>query len=1086
MDKDASSTSKYDAEGYDKNGYNREGYNREGYNNKGYNKEGYDCEGYNQYGFDKEGYDQDGFDIRGYDKEGFGLTGYDKNGYDRNGINRNGLSKDDFDAKGFNKSTGFNEKGYNREGYDREGYDREGYNREGYNREGCDREGYNREGYNQEGYDREGYNRNGFNKKGFDRNGYNRLGYDNEGYDKNGYNQIGYDRYGYDKNGYDKNGKGRTSITNISQIKTGLRIRSKGNGQRGRVDGIAGKNVYYSLDNSVSTITTCATVDVFMNMFILDGSIEKTGDYRREGQYNAKLREYIYGTYRDKILIPAEKEKHSFERQSIIDNEGHILTVTKEPDTSHIWEYANLEARKIVNSAYFAHVDYKKDADLYIGKKSIPGYVIDWADKKAAYYYQHTIYVADQDLGINFVRDIELKDGVFFDYTDIYNKINRAKNSSNSNYAEIADKKLMQIIEQNRSTKEIHDIVESIQTKQYEIITQKMDDNSLVLGCAGSGKTMIMLHRIKYILYNNPLMDMKHMFIVSPTDILGRESRELSKILSIDQANQFTTAQFYVYTLNAIFEKLGLFHRTSEFKICEVMNSNQKENMELCKRIIRGDGQLRKQYINATARKLLNEKKQFQEFIKDEKMLRDMYRLYLASMKEMEGYSKTKITTIIRLIRERISRELKVKENRLLAVLYLMDCYTEEVGKDKNKNELDLDKILKHCSNIFSYVDCIDFNKIVMVETESKYKKTRFVQMISLESGEDKITKIRKLIDETNKLTYAEVDFLYNELDTEINSLKKLEEKQSALELVLELVDVQTHGDEAAIGSLDNIFENLTRFIDCMRKLDVISRVNPFDLFKAYDDIEKEIYHLKKADSSDDYVFDMLIREMGLTYNREERSIEIGKVQLKHILEIMLTEYNVSDKSRFYIFLDEFQDYSINELVLLRNYYGNSIFNLYGDVRQCIVEKGIDNIQELCSKVKFDKFYELQENYRNAYEITDYVNVRFGMNMYKIGLQGNVDVADSVILEPLNENDRAAIIVADESIVENLDIDTSSEQVFEYSKEDRIHKNSYNIITVEKAKGLEFERVIVIEKNMTRNQLYVACTRAIRDLMLVS
>jgi superfamily I DNA/RNA helicase len=136
--------------------------------------------------------------------------------------------------------------------------------------------------------------------------------------------------------------------------------------------------------------------------------------------------------------------------------------------------------------------------------------------------------------------------------------------------------------------------------------------------------------------------------------------------------------------------------------------------------------------------------------------------------------------------------------------------------------------------------------------------------------------------------------------------------------------------------------------------------------------------------------------------------------------------------------------------------------------------------------MSFADKYELKENYRNSGEITEYVNKRFGMDMYKIGLPGSVKESNLLSLGELEDNDRGAIIIADETILNQVDFGGINVNVRYYNVEGEIHKNCYNVLTVTQAKGLEFEKVVVIDKNMTRNQLYVACTRAIRDLAVVN
>lgn len=48
-----------------------------------------------------------------------------------------------------------------------------------------------------------------------------------------------------------------------------------------------------------------------------------------------------------------------------------------------------------------------------------------------------------------------------------------------------------------------------------------------------------------------------------------------------------------------------------------------------------------------------------------------------------------------------------------------------------------------------------------------------------------------------------------------------------------------------------------------------------------------------------------------------------------------------------------------------------------------------------------------------------------------------------------------------------------------------IQRGVYNVLTIAQAKGLEFEKVVVVKENMTRNEFYVACTRAIQELYVL-
>ena len=87
--------------------------------------------------------------------------------------------------------------------------------------------------------------------------------------------------------------------------------------------------------------------------------------------------------------------------------------------------------------------------------------------------------------------------------------------------------------------------------------------------------------------------------------------------------------------------------------------------------------------------------------------------------------------------------------------------------------------------------------------------------------------------------------------------------------------------------------------------------------------------------------------------------------------------------------IDEAQGIAPEELRLLKNVNGNNVtFNIYGDIYQHIEgTKGIESWDEYREVIDYD-IYEMQENYRNASQITEYCNRKFNMQMNAINTPG--------------------------------------------------------------------------------------------------
>jgi hypothetical protein len=199
------------------------------------------------------------------------------------------------------------------------------------------------------------------------------------------------------------------------------------------------------------------------------------------------------------------------------------------------------------------------------------------------------------------------------------------------------------------------------------------------------------------------------------------------------------------------------------------------------------------------------------------------------------------------------------------------------------------------------------------------------------------------------------------------------------------------------------------------------------------------------------------------------------------------------------ITIDEAQNLAPEEIRLIKNLNDNHVvLNLFGDVNQHIEEtKGVDRWDELKSCMGYT-IYEMQENYRNAEQITNYCNNRFAkLNMRAMNTAGNgvhvledIDkfvkaVQDQFLME--NRAGLSAIIVKSKDEARYV-LDTFheySDKIKDLTGEDfGVHRTRWNLITVNDAKGLEFRSVIAISGRMTENEKYIAYTRALDELVV--
>lgn len=1016
----------YDRDGYDLYGYNSDGYDRDGFNKQGYDHDGYDKEGYNAIGFNEDGYYRNGFNINGISKDGRNVLGYDEDGFDENGFSIDGYSKEVFDEQGFNIYTGYNLNGFDRDGYNINGYDSEGYDRLGFHSiTGYNRSGFDAEGYDVNGYNKEGYDRNKLNREGYDREGYDKDGYNEHGYDRNGYNREGYNRLGYDVNGYDENGalspelRKKKSNTKMDPLQDAL-----------------------------------------------------------EAAYFKKCEKQIKGYYRNQVKKEVMKDYTPITRE-YIDRWGFLQKETKEPDIARAEKEIDDRVNMVLREPYFTHIDYKDNSELYLGKQAVHGWITDWADERASLYYQYKMYIGNKKTGLHFVRDIFFKKSKYNGYKDKYNV-----NAGSEEINESTDTYLLQIIKANQNNKRIHDIVESIQRNQYNIITSEKDKEILVLGCAGSGKTMILMHKIRYMKYNNPDLKMSDIMVISPTDVLGRESKELSKLLQIERVKQFTTASFYEKMIKELFLKLNLTYEAFYVVDEDMSINNYYEKTYLDNLVLSLNSEIYDPlYLKQQQKEIQNE---LEEHIAlsnhPKKTITKMHKLYIDSIKEIRKAGRKDIERIIRQIdREVRNRELTEDVIDILKLLEDQKCFSGT----KEKLIEELHKEFTYTRKLIQNMDRMEFIRTmwqIKMHTESAIHLIQVIQLFMSEklSWEE----IQKIIIEWEELSSKDVSNYIDVLKKELVQYDRLERKKEILYYLLEKDIIANRPLEDKSFTYNQSFEKLLSIYDELGESFEKIGFTPFSYFEQYEKLERRKNRLKEQGINNtrrNYLYDAILKKLDINYDKAE-DIIVPKSKAFAMVYI-LSKYagNVNTEKK-YVYIDEFQDFSPLELAMIKDLFPKAITNFFGDIRQCINEKGIKSLTDIPNGLYTEK-YQINENYRNAKQITNYVKTELGIEMLPVGLDGKMEIVNRFPDISIAEDDRVAVIVKDTGqFRREYNID---QKINYYLDSKEIIRGILNVIPIFWAKGLEFEKVVLIQDGMSQNEYYVGCTRAISELYVV-
>ena len=213
-----------------------------------------------------------------------------------------------------------------------------------------------------------------------------------------------------------------------------------------------------------------------------------------------------------------------------------------------------------------------------------------------------------------------------------------------------------------------------------------------------------------------------------------------------------------------------------------------------------------------------------------------------------------------------------------------------------------------------------------------------------------------------------------------------------------------------------------------------------------------------------------------------------------------------SEKEIKHVVIDEAQDYSKLQLLVVKEITGAIGLTIVGDSNQRItpIEGKIpmENIEEIYSNCDDIEKFILNKSYRSTKEIMEYANsylegekivplVRSGnkVNVSKVSNKEElVDTIREAIMDMEDaEMETVAIITKNKEEAKELSVLLEGEGLKLYDKEEMIYRGGYIIIPSYLSKGLEFDGVIVVEQGNEESKLsYVMSTRALHNLTVIS
>lgn len=692
------------------------------------------------------------------------------------------------------------------------------------------------------------------------------------------------------------------------------------------------------------------------------------------------------------------------------------------------------EYKPFFDEPYFARMDLTDEAEgynsYYIGKRGDEGLeIVDWRAPLARKYYQksRTSFSINQyNYKLILRRALRTGKGKVLDMKNEYLSLSdflSKEEIGGRDESLIFDPFLKEILRSRKEKQEICDIIETIQEKQFEIITLPEGDEFVLQGVAGSGKTMILLHRLSYIMYNNESVRPSDVLVITPSNSFNAFIDELSAVLELEKVRTSTLSDYFVNLLKSagvdISQKVDYNAPVPEEYLKYIYSAAFPKDVE--RRLAKIFDGIFGLFASADCRDTVEEVKN-------------------ACAVQIEEYEKIKNSGL------RIRR-----------------CILGEI-KEKPDGGLYYTKQFRYMFNCV--LDVSEFLSIVTTDTRMKEYAYFYRQLLSFYKS---VKYLRRYSKKISIAALEDLAQLKVSVEKEIIDLKRYKMKVGDKEILTYADGIEKR--EQLIGEIDaaisrveaisNAFVKLYDFADVIRGDGYLVSIgkceNTPDILRFFN---KEI--IKKA---------------------KNRYGVSAKPMVKcdpFALCLILTKlgFNLSPKFSF-MFIDEAQDISPAEYGVLKAVNDRAIFNIFGDLKQNITPgRGITDWSALGYKT-----YNLNLNYRNTNQIVEYVSKNLGIEMSAIGFDGCevIEIPKRSVTSWLSDKNGLKAVICAEQALESY-----SRKSYNILRETgKISKTKINVMTVYESKGLEFTAVAVADGDMTDNEKYIAYTRALKELALI-
>ena len=756
------------------------------------------------------------------------------------------------------------------------------------------------------------------------------------------------------------------------------------------------------------------------------------------------------------------------------------------------------ELENYIPKPYSYRVDISADGEketYYIGASDVilkDGKKVISANSDLGYelinYQTIKVHKDGKEYGIKLSRQFDI------DQASLYGYVNLRTDEDVIFQSGITDPFLVRVLNMRKKQHSLTDIFVTIQENQNKIVNTDFNQNIIVQGCAGSGKTMVLLHRLSALKYKQRYFDFsQNALILTPNEQFSLHIKGLAEGLQIGSVHRISVEQYYLDML---------LQYDSAFK---------PENKIVSEMLVRQD------YV---------------DYIYSDQFKNDFERAYNDILEKRNG-----LVDILIQLQEAMNQEKKtiswIEESRFtIQMKYSVDALNDLLRKKEQDFASAQDKITKAEERRAFLEDRIpaseQFAKSIVQESLPRVNTKIGEYVLEKQQEIEALNKkIQELQEEYARIQGALIIFgkraKLEKLDADIEEVKaKVIPLQTQLDEQKKILSMSQDGkeDDEILAWMKQVSVYVKKVQDevrlCSNAKDEYMRF--FNELSESDDNIKaayEEYHRTEAEQYSgeikktiQYLYEELEKYSLLNIYQQiyDESVQgfkdkngvksiTGKCHRYDLyvqLMFAMKYFNKKIGNMQFICVDEGQDLAVNEYRLLSELNQNNVvFNIFGDTNQLMKSgRGISDWNLLVSEFNAE-LYVLNENYRNTNQITRFCNDNFGFKTLQTGVDG--PKVREIPRRNL-EKELAGLTVTTERVaillprtvqkLKYLDMDILPENIRRIIGE-TMDNGFISVMYVDEVKGIEFDKVFVVSAKMRRNEKYIAYTRALSELIIV-